>query len=153
MGAGTGRTVGFTHLSSGTAPILNFSGHVHRQRDNGGIANATVQLFVSSLDGTSLVDSDETAADGAFSLSYRGYGPGLFIIQEEDPVGMYSISADGGADGTVINANVIGLPGSGRESCVLSCATFSPRPSPFTRPSRPATTRRSCRPSTRLMCS
>lgn len=104
--------VGFTHLSSGTPPTFNFSGHVHRQRDNGGIANATVQLFVSSLDGTSLVDSDETAADGAFSLSYRGYGPGLFIIQEEDPVGMYSISADGGADGTVINANVIRFPGS-----------------------------------------
>ncbi len=97
----------FTNWSATGAPTATFSGHVRRQRDNAGVKDAVIHLFVSSPTGTSLAGSAVTAADGSFSVSYQGFGSGLFILQEEDPRGMYSVSADGGDDGTVINANVL----------------------------------------------
>ncbi|MBI1296368.1 PQQ-binding-like beta-propeller repeat protein [bacterium] len=97
----------FSASSSTTAPTYNFSGHVRRQRDNAGIENATVYLFASSPTGTSLAGTAQTNASGAFNVSYQGYGTGIFILQEEDPRGMRSVSAAAGTDGTVINANAI----------------------------------------------
>ncbi|MEZ4831483.1 MAG: LamG-like jellyroll fold domain-containing protein [Caldilineaceae bacterium] len=97
----------FSASSSTTAPTYSFSGHVRRQRDNAGIEDATVYLFASSPTGNSLAGEARTDASGAFSVSYQGFGAGGFILQEEDPRGMRSVSANGGDDGVVINANAV----------------------------------------------
>lgn len=107
----------------GTLPTFSFSGEVLRQRDNAGVAGAVVHLFASTSASTSLVDSYRTDSTGAFSLSYTGYGPSSFIVQETDPRGLHSIMADGGADGAVRSANVVLYPGA-ESSHVYSPATF-----------------------------
>jgi hypothetical protein len=104
-------------------PTLSFSGHVQRQRDGAGLEGVTVQLWGSTSASTSLLDSTETDVSGAYSLSYYGYSPDVFIVQEIDPRGLHSVLADDGGDGSVSSPNVLVYPGS-EDSHTYSPGTF-----------------------------
>ena len=79
-----------------------------------GLGEVTVRLFtVDKADddedpGTvSLVDSDITDGGGAYQLVYRGRSPDGFLVQQVDPRGVVSHSADAGADGTAFGTNLL----------------------------------------------
>ncbi|MCS6910997.1 MAG: C25 family cysteine peptidase, partial [Anaerolineales bacterium] len=98
-------TVRFSNLV-GLVPSFSFSGRVTDTRGNG-IANVTVQLLGSG----SLLDTERTDASGSYTLYYRGYSPSLFYVQEIDPRGVTSVSADASPDGTALSANLLVYPG------------------------------------------
>ncbi|MDW8101023.1 MAG: LamG-like jellyroll fold domain-containing protein [Anaerolineae bacterium] len=90
----------------GPVPSFSFSGRVTDTRGNG-IANVTVHLIGSG----SLLDTARTGGSGDYTLLYRGYSPSLFYVQEIDPRGVTSVSADAGPDGTALSANLLVYPG------------------------------------------
>ena len=110
-------------LTGGSVPTFDFSGHVRRQRDNAGIEGAEVQLLGSRIGGTSFLDAAHTDSTGSYSLSYTGYSPDVFMVQEVDPREVFSISADDGGDGSVSSPNLLLYPGAG-ESTAYSAGTF-----------------------------
>lgn len=96
--------------TAGTLPSFAFRGRVVDTRGNG-IAGVTVHLIGSDVSGSSLLDTARTDSSGHYSLSYRGYSPSIFLVQEMDPRGATSVLADPGPDGEVVSANLLRYPG------------------------------------------
>lgn len=79
-----------------------------------GVGGVTVRLYSveegadDETPGTvSLVDTDITDGGGAYELVHRGRAPDAFLVQQVDPRGITSRSADAGADGTAFGTNLL----------------------------------------------
>ncbi len=79
-----------------------------------GIGGVTVRLYaVDESDDdedpatVTLVDTDVTDGGGTYELVHRGRAPDAFMVQEVDPRGVLSHSADAGADGTAFGTNLL----------------------------------------------
>ncbi len=97
--------------TSGAVPSYTFSGQV-LDTSGSGIADVVIQFYASNAGGTSLIGTTTTDSTGGYTLIYTGYSPAAFLVQEVDPRGAYSVSADAGGDGDAPRDNLLIYPGS-----------------------------------------